>query len=123
MTTAKPITARTVTMTENELQDAIVTAARTMHFYVFHPTDSRLNEPGFPDLVIAGHGRCWFIELKTEKGELRKPSVTKKGRFLPGQQEWIDALTDARMDARIVRPSDLDDVLADLKWTFEKGSK
>jgi hypothetical protein len=108
----------TEAMTEAQLMGSLIDHARQFGYLVFHPTDSRRNEPGYPDLtcVHPETGVLFFMELKTEKGRLRGPSVTKRGRVMPGQAEWIEALAGARVVlADVIRPSDLDDVIATLK--------
>ena len=52
-------------------------------------------DAGFPDLVLAGHGRIIYVELKNERGRLR-----------PTQERWRDALLAAGADWRLWRPSD-----------------
>lgn len=103
-------------MTERQLQECITEAARTLGYLVYSVPDSRRSEPGYPDLTIAGYGSIWFIECKTERGRLRGPSVTKRGRVLPSQQDWLDELAASTVvRADVVRPADLDDVLARLQ--------
>ena len=51
---------------------------------------------GLPDLIVAGHGRFLMIELKAEGGTLDED-----------QRAWLDALTAAGVDARVLRPRDL----------------
>ena len=56
--------------------------------------------PGFPDLVLCGgpgSSNLLIWELKTEAG-----SVTNE------QDCWLHYLQDAGIEARIIRPSDLD---------------
>jgi hypothetical protein len=74
------------TMTEKQLQAAIVGAAQRLNWLVYHTHDSRRSQPGFPDLVL---------ELKTMRGK-----VTTE------QQQWLDALTNAGQDAAVWRPND-----------------
>jgi hypothetical protein len=100
-----------VTITEAQLQDTIVLAARTLGYLAYHTIDARLNEPGFPDLIIVGFGQMVVWEVKTAKGRLRPASVTKKGRWLPGQQDWLDAFAEAGIPQGVIRPGDLDDAL------------
>ena len=50
---------------------------------------------GFPDLCCGRRGQVVFLEVKSQRGQMRD-----------GQQEWIDALP----NAYIVRPSDWDNV-------------
>lgn len=109
-------------MTESELMRGIVECARRLNFLVFHAVIARRSETGFPDLIIAGHGRVLAIECKTQRGRIRGASQTKRGRYLPGQQDWIDALAGGGVDARIVRPSEYDDVLAELQAIANGGT-
>jgi hypothetical protein len=48
-------------------------------------------DAGWPDLVIAGHGHLYAIELK------RKPN-----KVSDEQTAWLEALTDAGFDARVI---------------------
>lgn len=73
---------------------AVIAYARTLGYRVYHTHDSRRSAPGFPDLVIVGHGRVLFRELKREGGRLQ-----------PEQRDWLDALTAAGGDARAWFPS------------------
>ena len=87
--------------TEAECQTAIIEAARAFCYRVHHQRPARLadgrirttiqGDKGWPDLVIAGHGRCWAIELKRPGNP---PS--------PEQVAWITALCAAGIDARVL---------------------
>jgi len=100
-----------VTITEAQLQDTIVSAARKLGYLVFHDHDSRRSETGFPDLVIVGHSRVIVFECKTAKGKLRPATISRKGRFLPSQQAWLDAFAEAGIPQGVIRPDDLSAVL------------
>lgn len=92
-------------MRERDIQDMMEQAAGYLGWRCFHDRDSRRNNPGFPDLVCVRNGKLLVLELKTEKGRVR-----------PEQVEWITDLAQVPgVVARIVRPSDLDEVLAMLK--------
>ena len=109
-------------ITEKELQSTVIGWAETYGWLVYHQVDmgfqdpttgkwkhSRRIGPGFPDLVLVHpkRGRLIFAELKAEKGKLK-----------PHQQEWLDALDNARSKDKpghthmvaVWRPSDLDDI-------------
>lgn len=87
--------------TEADCQTAIIAAARALGYLVHHQRPARLadgrirttiqGDKGWPDLVIAGHGRCWAIELKRPGNP---PS--------PEQVAWITALCAAGIDARVL---------------------
>lgn len=96
--------------TEAQFQRAIVELARLAGWAIFHVSDSRKPGPngtlvgdrmtkGFPDLVLAGHGRILFRELKRESGRLSKEQV-----------EWLDVLSSNGADAKVWRPSDWDEI-------------
>jgi len=101
--TGRRMTARSarpsVTISEAQLQDTIVLAARTLGFLAYHTTDARLNEPGFPDLIIVGYGKMIVWELKTARGKLRPASATKKGRALAGTGRLAQRLCRGRYSA------------------------
>lgn len=119
---ACPRAALDAAMTEKALQDAIIQAARALNYLVYHATDSRKNEPGFPDLIIVGHGLLCAWELKTERGCLRQGRFTQNKRWLPGQQEWIDAFYHVdEIHAMVIRPAQLDDALEKLQNAYERS--
>lgn len=82
-------------MSERELQDAVLELAVMLGYLAYHTFDSRKSVAGFPDLVIVGHGRSIFIELKSAKGPVR-----------PAQREWLSALASAGQEVHVVRPDD-----------------
>jgi hypothetical protein len=90
--------------TEAQLQQTILDAARQLNWMVYHTFDSRRSEPGFPDAVLLRGRRCLVLEFKTEKG-----------RVSTAQTEWLEAFAEAGIDARVVRPSESDEVLDDLR--------
>jgi hypothetical protein len=109
-----------VTITEAQLQDTIVSAARKLGYLVFHDHDSRRSETGFPDLVIVGHSRVIVFECKTAKGKLRPATINRKGRFLPSQEDWLWEFARAGVEAGVIRPNDLDEALELLnQWRDE----
>jgi hypothetical protein len=68
-------------MTEGELQRAVIDLADLYGWRWYHVHDSRRSNPGFPDLVLVRRGRCLFLELKREgKGPTR------------AQRDWLDDL-------------------------------
>lgn len=88
-------------MRERDIQDMMEEAAGYLGWRCFHDRDSRRNNPGFPDLVCVKGGKLLALELKTEKGRIR-----------PEQEVWIAELAQVPgVTARIVRPSDLDEIL------------
>ena len=95
-------------ISEKDFQRTVVEYCHALGYLVFHQIDmgfkdpetgrqsySRRIGPGFPDLVIAGHGRVIFAELKSEKGKLSKD-----------QQAWLQLLSDAGEKWFVWRPSD-----------------
>ena len=89
-------------MTERELQDAIVTAARLGGWLHYHTYDSRRSQPGFPDLVLVHphRGETVFWECKSASGRVTDP-----------QHAWLDALTGSGQRAEVIRPADLDSAI------------
>ena len=58
---------------------------------------------GFPDMVLCKPPRILVWEIKTNKGQVRPP-----------QKEWISALAGCGIEARVVRPKDMDYVISAL---------
>lgn len=59
--------------------------------------DRRRSSPGWPDLALAHPTRCLLLlaEIKTETGRVK-----------PEQEQWLNWLNAAGIDARLWRPSD-----------------
>ena len=93
-------------VSERTLQDTIVRLAKVFGFLAYHTYDSRRSAPGFPDLVLCHpeRGETLFMELKTQKGKVRKE-----------QRQWLDALQAAGQRAYLIRPLDMDRVEAILR--------
>lgn len=87
-------------LSEREFQGQVLELARLYGWMAYHTYDSRKSAPGFPDLILAKDGNVLALELKSATGRLTE-----------AQQEWLDALTDARIVfAGEVRPDDLDSI-------------
>ena len=106
----------TSVISESNLMQSIIKAARDFDWLCYHTRNSRQSEPGFVDLVLVRPPRVMFLELKTAKGRLRKGHLNKSGsRWLPGQDEWGEALDACEgVEYLLVRPADLDAVYAKL---------
>jgi hypothetical protein len=87
-------------MSERDHQDAIIEAARTLGYLVHHDRPARREDgtwathvqgdPGFPDLVIAGYGHIFFVELKVPSNRMTK-----------AQHEWMTFLQAAADGDRV----------------------
>lgn len=92
-------------MTEGELQGGVIDTARSLGYLVAHfraaKTERGWRTPvegdgkGFPDLVLAGHGRVLFVELKNDRRPLE-----------PEQRIWLDTLGLAGVEVHLWRPVD-----------------
>jgi VRR-NUC domain len=66
---------------------------------------------GFPDLVLVGRGRVFVAELKRETA-----------KATPEQLAWLTAFADAGVQAFVWRPSDFDEIAAELARSKEAPS-
>lgn len=84
-------------MSEVELQRNAIELAERLGYLVAHVRDSRGQKvTGLPDLIICGHGRLYFWELKTQNG-----------RVTGLQRMWIEALNlGTQVEAGVFRPQD-----------------
>lgn len=91
----------------------LIQCARTLGFYVYHTADARRSEPGFPDLVAVHPttGAVIMFECKAQRGRLRSSSMTKRGRWLPGQADWLSAFQRAGIMAEVVKPNPQGDAM------------
>lgn len=91
-------------MTEDELLHGITDALNVGGWLWYHVRRSDLSgqmgTPGLPDIIAVHPTREAAIawELKAERG-----------RYMPGQVEWLDAFGLAGVDARTVTPSTYDE--------------
>lgn len=97
LTATEARTAYKQTITEKQVQEAIVKAARLHNWHCYHTFDSRRSEPGFPDLVLIRGDRCLVAEIKGPKGHVS-----------PAQATWIDAFQKAGIEAYLLYPDDQD---------------
>lgn len=85
---------------EVQWQGVVVGVARFYGWVVYHTFDSRRSNGGWPDLVLGGHGRVLFVELKT-----------RTGRVSPHQRMWLALLAAGGLEVGLWRPADLDTVV------------
>lgn len=86
----------TLTMSEADLQSAVIDLAKLRGYLCYHTHDSRRSAPGFPDLVFARRDRLVFAELKSDKG-----------RLSDAQSKWLATLVLFGAEVHIWRPADL----------------
>jgi hypothetical protein len=77
---------------------ALIDAAERLGYLVHHETDSRKTAPGFPDLLIVGHGTLFAIECKSRREKLRPG--------MPGQADWLAAFASSYVATFVCRPDD-----------------
>jgi len=83
--------------------------ARQAGSLCYHTWRSKRSEEGFPDLVIVAGTTLYLLELKTTRGQVTA-----------AQQRWIDQLQAVtRIEARVVRPHDLEAIEA---WLQGEGA-
>lgn len=92
------------TTDEATLQKCLIETADALGYLTHWTPDSRRTHSGHPDVTICGHGLYLKVEMKTAAGRVR-----------PQQRVWLAELHRAGIDARLVRPADLDDVIALLR--------
>ena len=110
-------------MSEATFQQQVINLARDLGWFVYHTHDSRRSEPGFPDLVIVGYGRVLFCELKTARGKLStERGLTRSGRQMPSQVDWLRRLREATPEVYVLRPSD-SDLIPDLLSPSETAAR
>ena len=107
---------------EADLQERLCDLLRLKGYLVSHTHDSRYSEPGLPDIIAVGRkggpaeGSLIVVETKKGNAKLRLTTITKRGRYLPGQQDWLDAFAVVKkVEAMVVRTTDdWDSVVAKL---------
>lgn len=106
-------------MTGEQVKAGLIDAARNLGYLVYSTPDSRKTDTGWPDILLCLPGRCVIaIECKSRGERLRPGRVTKRGRAMPGQAEWLAAIAEtAGCRAYVVRPRPEDVRLGDGPWT------
>lgn len=108
-------------MLEKDLQKGVVDVAKILGYLVQHTrvawTGKGYRTPiqgnvGFPDLVLVGHGRCLFIELKCGRNTLS-----------PEQSTWIEALRAAGQEAYVFTNRDWDEGIVEAVLRREPKAK
>lgn len=85
-------------MTERELRQSLVHAAREFGWRVYFSWTSIHSPAGFPDLCMIRGTRLVFAELKTDKGKVSED-----------QEYWLNALRALHdVEVYVWRPADLE---------------
>lgn len=83
---------------EQQLQNFVINTATALGWMHFHVYDSRRSPAGFPDLVL----------MRPDRGQLLVRELkSQRGRYRPGQKEWLGGFTAAGVDAGTWRPADV----------------
>ncbi len=90
---------------ETDFEGFVEETATRFGWKLHHETDSRKSRRGFPDLVLVGFHQVLWRELKTATGKVS-----------PEQEEWLRVLQENGQDAKVWRPEDVAEVLADLSF-------
>lgn len=77
------------TMYESDLQRYVTEAADTFGWQWWRDNDSRKNKRGLPDLILFGHGRVLWVELKRQSGRLTKAQEGFRDALLENGAEWF----------------------------------
>lgn len=92
------------TINESQFQRLVTETATVYGWLCVHFRQMVGNPSGWPDLIMfAEHRPTILAELKTEKGKVS-----------PKQQEWHDNLRAHGAIVYVWRPSDYDDIVAEL---------
>lgn len=87
-------------MSEAVFQAQVKELAQLFRWHVYHTHRSQYSEAGFPDLICVRDGVIVALELKTETGKVTAEQTT-----------WLAELGEVPgVTARLIRPSDFDDV-------------
>lgn len=84
-------------LSEKQWQKQIVDLAAQLGWRkTYHVYDSRRSHSGWPDLVLL-RDRIVYVEVKTERGKLSDT-----------QKDWLNAIVNAKGEAYVARPRDLE---------------
>ncbi len=89
---------------ERDFMQEIIAWLEDRGWLVYHTHNSRFSQTGFPDLFCVRKNQAIALEVKAEGKPLRKGRVSKRGKWLPGQDEWLAALNHAGVKALAVWP-------------------
>ena len=107
---------REALISEAQLQATVVGMAEMYGWLVHYTNDSRRGRTGIPDLFLARAlpgqpGVAMFWEMKTQKGQTTTGRHTRKGKWLPGQDQWLELLGRcSEFRSGLYRPSDMDSI-------------
>lgn len=89
-------------VSERDWQQQVLDLLEYHQWISYHTYDSRRSQPGFPDLVALHPkaGDILVLELKTERG-----------KATPSQLQWLAWFEACGIDARLVRPSEIDGLI------------
>lgn len=88
-------------LTEKDWQEKVLYFAKLYRWSWFHPRYMEGSNAGWPDLAFWKPPQFFLAELKTESGRIR-----------PDQTRVIEELRACRLEVRLWRPRDIDEVIA-----------
>lgn len=92
---------------EADLLAYVRRTARLCGWLAYHTYASVKSDPGFPDVVLVKPPRVLFAELKTQRGRVSTGRPGRGGRWLTGQDEWLEALRACPgVETHLWRPED-----------------
>lgn len=96
-------------ISESELLATVLELGHLGGWLPYHTRDSRASNTGMLDVVLARAPDLLLFELKDQTGQPTKGRYTRKGAWLPGQEDWLRVLANCtRLRSGLWRPSDLD---------------
>lgn len=96
-------------ISESDLLATVMELGRLGGWLGYHTRDSRGSNTGMPDVVFARAPDLLIFELKDQTGRPSKGRYSRKGAWLPGQEDWLRVLANCtRLRSGLWRPSDRD---------------
>lgn len=107
-------------MSGEQLKSGLIDAAQRLGFLVHWQTDSRKTDTGWPDILCVGHGVVVAIECKSRGETLSPGRVTRKGRQMPSQADWLTIIGGTQGCAAYVCRPRAEDVLGQPSGPWEE---
>jgi hypothetical protein len=95
-------------VSEKSFQAQVVKIAKIYDYEVYHTYISWKSKRGFPDLVLVD------TRVVNNRGVIYAELKKQNGQLTPDQVHWLDILGRAGQRVFLWRPSDMDEIIAEL---------